>query len=42
MKEQKEDDPRKAMRLCRDEMKVRYGEIQAVGRWLMKYEKYLR
>ena len=42
MKEQKEDDPRKAMRSCRDEMKIRYGEIQAVGRWLMKYEKYLR
>lgn len=41
MLEQKETDPRKAMRLCRDEMKVRYGEIQAVGRWLLKYEKYL-
>lgn len=41
MKEQKESDPRKAMRLCRDEMKVRYGEIQAVGRWLLKYERYL-
>lgn len=42
MIEQKESDPRKAMRLCKDEMKIRYGEIQAVGRWLMKYEKYLR
>ncbi len=41
MKEQTESDPRKAIRLCRDEMKIRYGEIQAVGRWLMKYEKYL-
>lgn len=35
-------EPRKAIRLCRDEMKIRYGEIQAVGRWLLKYEKYLR
>ena len=42
MREQKEEDPRKAMRSCRDEMKIRYGEIQAVGRWLLKYEKYLR
>ena len=41
MAENKEDDPRKAMRLCKEEMKVRYGEIQAVGRWLLKYEKYL-
>ncbi|SFU57602.1 phage lytic cycle repressor MrpR family protein [Butyrivibrio sp. INlla21] len=41
MKEQGEEDPRKAMRSCRDEMKIRYGEIQAVGRWLLKYEKYL-
>ena len=41
MADNKEEDPRKAMRLCRDEMKVRYGEIQAVGRWLLKYEKYL-
>lgn len=41
MAENKEEDPRKAMRLCKDEMKVRYGEIQAVGRWLLKYEKYL-
>lgn len=42
MTEQNESDPRKAMRLCKEEMKVRYGEIQAVGRWLLKYEKYLR
>lgn len=41
MADNKEEDPRKAMRLCRDEMKVRYGEVQAVGRWLLKYEKYL-
>lgn len=42
MVDNKEEDPRRAMRMCKDEMKVRYGEIQAVGRWLMKYEKYLR
>ena len=41
MTENKEEDPRKAMRLCKDEMKIRYGEVQAVGRWLLKYEKYL-
>lgn len=41
MTDLKETDPRKAMRLCKDEMKIRYGEIQAVGRWLLKYEKYL-
>ena len=41
MADNNEQDPRKAMRMCKDEMKVRYGEIQAVGRWLLKYEKYL-
>ena len=41
MAENKEEDPRKAMRMCKDEMKVRYGEIQAVGRWLLKYGQYL-
>lgn len=41
MAENKEEDPRKAMRICKDEMKIRYGEIQAVGRWLLKYGKYL-
>ena len=41
MTDNNEQDPRKAMRMCKDEMKVRYGEIQAVGRWLLKYERYL-
>ena len=41
MHEHEESDPRKAIRICKEEMKVRYGEIQAVGRWLLKYEKYL-
>ena len=42
MAENNEEDPRKAIKLCKDEMKVRYGDIQAVGRWLLKYERYLR
>lgn len=41
MREQKEPDPRKALRLCKDEMELRYGELQAVGRFIKKYERFL-
>lgn len=41
MKDKDIPDPRKAMAACKEELALRYGEIQAVGRFLTKYGKYL-